>query len=64
MQDKPASHDGDGAPGRIVDSLKGKGGHLIAPPEGFIVKGNEGPLKQGELERAAQFLFAYNIIYL
>jgi hypothetical protein len=25
----------------------------VAPPEGFIVKGREGPLKDGELERAA-----------
>ena len=37
----------------IADSLKGKGGHLVAQPEGFIVEGREGPLKQGELERAA-----------
>jgi flavodoxin len=40
------------AAGRIADSLKGKGGHLVTPPEGFIVMGNEGPLKEGELERA------------
>jgi hypothetical protein len=26
---------------------------LIAPPEGFSVKGSEGPLKEGELERPA-----------
>jgi flavodoxin len=41
------------AAGRIADSLKGKGGHLAAPLEGFIIEGNEGPLKEGELERAA-----------
>ncbi len=41
------------AAGRIANSLKGKGGYLAAAPEGFIVEGNEGPLKQGELERAA-----------
>ncbi len=41
------------AAGRIANTLKGKGGYLAAPPEGFIVEGNEGPLKQGELERAA-----------
>ncbi len=41
------------AAGRITDSLKGKGGYLAPPPEGFIVEDNEGPLKQGELERAA-----------
>lgn len=41
------------AAGRIANSLKDKGGHLVAPPEGFLVKGTEGPLKEGELERAA-----------
>ncbi len=43
------------AAGRIADSLKGKGGYLMVPPEGFIVEGNKGPLKQGELERAADW---------
>jgi flavodoxin I len=37
---------------RIANSLKSKGGNLIVPPEGFFVTGKEGPLKQGELERA------------
>jgi flavodoxin I len=41
------------AAGKIASSLKGKGGTLAAPPEGFIVKDREGPLKEGELERAA-----------
>lgn len=41
------------AAGKIADNLKGKGGTLVASPEGFFVKGKEGPLKQGELERAA-----------
>lgn len=41
------------AAGRIADSLKDKGGHLAALPEGFIVMGIKGPLKPGELERAA-----------
>ena len=41
------------ADGRIADILKDKGGRLAAPPEGFIVKGQKGPLKEGELERAA-----------
>ncbi len=41
------------AAGRITNSLKSKGGHLAAEPEGFIVEDSEGPLKQGELERAA-----------
>ena len=43
------------AAGRIADSLKRKGGTLIASPEGFFVKGKEGPLKEGELERAADW---------
>ncbi len=34
-------------------SLKTKGGTLILSPEAFFVKGKEGPLKEGELERAA-----------
>jgi len=41
------------AAGRIVGNLKGKGGNLVASPEGFFVKGTEGPLREGELERAA-----------
>ncbi|MFX1537288.1 MAG: flavodoxin family protein [Promethearchaeota archaeon] len=40
------------AAGRIADVLKRQGGILIAEPEGFIVKGTKGPLKEGELERA------------
>ena len=41
------------AAGRIAGSLKGKGVSLIGSPEGFFVKGTEGPLKEGEVERAA-----------
>jgi flavodoxin len=41
------------AGGRIADSLKKKGGSLVGSPEGFFVKGGEGPLNDGELERAA-----------
>ncbi len=37
----------------IADQLKRKGGDLLAAPEGFIVAKSEGPLKTGELERAA-----------
>ncbi|WP_455463049.1 flavodoxin family protein [Candidatus Hodarchaeum mangrovi] len=37
---------------RIADSLKKKGGILLIQPEGFIVEGIKGPLKEGELERA------------
>jgi flavodoxin len=41
------------AAGRIASSLQDKGGRLAAAPEGFIVKGREGPLDSGEAERAA-----------
>lgn len=37
----------------ISDRLVKKGGELIAPPEGFFVQGMEGPLKEGEPERAS-----------
>ena len=40
---------------RIADILKKGGGDLIAPPEGFFVADTEGPLKEGELERAAKW---------
>ena len=43
------------AAGRIANSLKRNGGTLIASPEAFFVKGKEGPLKEGELERAASW---------
>ena len=43
------------AAGRIASNLKGKSGNLVASPEGFFVKGKEGPLKEGELERAASW---------
>ncbi len=39
----------------IADRLRKKGGELIIAPEGFLVKGTEGPLKEGELERAADW---------
>ena len=34
-------------------TLRGKGGVRAAEPAGFIVEGSEGPLREGELERAA-----------
>lgn len=37
----------------IAESLQERGGELVAQPEGFLVMGEEGPLKDGELERAA-----------
>jgi len=39
----------------IADKLEKKGGELIILPEGFFVKGTEGPLKDGELERDADW---------
>jgi flavodoxin I len=39
----------------IADRLEKKGGELAIPPEGFFVEGIEGPLKEGELERAADW---------
>lgn len=38
---------------RIADHLKKAGGNLIVPPEGFFVKETEGPLQDGEIERAS-----------
>ena len=38
---------------RIAQNLESNGGNLLAPPEGFVVQGIEGPLRDGELERAA-----------
>jgi flavodoxin len=38
---------------RIASNLEKKGMTVVAPPEGFIVKGIKGPLVEGELERAA-----------
>jgi flavodoxin len=39
----------------IADGLVKKGGKLILPPEGFFVKASEGPMKDGELDRAAEW---------
>ena len=37
----------------IAEKLKKKRGNLAPDPEGFYVKGEKGPLKDGELERSA-----------
>ncbi len=39
----------------IAGKLKKKGGELVVSPEGFFVQDTEGPLKEGELERAAKW---------
>jgi flavodoxin len=41
------------AAGRIAKALKKKGGNLVRDPEPFFVNGTEGPLREGEAERAA-----------
>lgn len=40
---------------RIAADLTAKGAVMLAPPEPFYVKGRNGPLKDGELEHAAQW---------
>jgi flavodoxin I len=39
----------------IASRLKKAGGSEVMPPEGFFVQASEGPLKDGELERAAEW---------
>lgn len=39
----------------IAKRLVKKGGNLLIHPEGFLVTGEQGPLKEGELERAAKW---------
>ncbi len=41
---------------RMAKQLQKCGVELVVPPEGFIVKDTEGPLKEGELERAAKWV--------
>jgi flavodoxin len=40
----------------IAKALVKQGGVLAAPAEGFFVTGEQGPLKDGELERAAAWI--------
>jgi len=39
----------------IANRLEKKGGELVVPPKGFYVDDTEGPLLEGELERAADW---------
>lgn len=39
----------------ILDGLVKKGGLQVMPSEGFFVNGSEGPLADGEIERAAEW---------
>lgn len=50
-----AAGDNAWAATRISDLLEKAGATVVAPPEGFIVQGTEGPLRDGELERAAEW---------
>jgi flavodoxin len=43
------------AAGTIAKALEKKGGQLVAPGEGFYVTGEQGPLKDSELERAGDW---------
>lgn len=45
----------DYAASSIARKMKKKGAILIAEPEGFLVKDSEGPLKEGELKRTAEW---------
>jgi hypothetical protein len=38
---------------KIAKHLKKKGGKLVVDGEGFFVTGGKGPLREGEVERAA-----------
>lgn len=40
---------------RIAKQLQNSGGEIIAEAIGFYVKGKEGPLEEGELERAKEW---------
>lgn len=40
---------------KMADAIAAKGGTLALPPEPFIVTGKKGPLKDGELLRAAEW---------
>lgn len=45
---------GDAA-GKIAKALEKAGGEVISKPQGFIVEGGEGPLKEGEVDRAIEW---------
>jgi flavodoxin len=40
----------------LAKRLKAKGGIIAVEPQGFLVKDSEGPLAEGELERAATWI--------
>lgn len=48
---------------KMAKTIADKGGKLIVPPEGFIVKGKEGPMAEGEIEKAQKWIAGYAKIY-
>lgn len=40
---------------KIAEGLKARGATMVAPPEAFYVTGKKGPLRDGDLERAASW---------
>lgn len=51
------------AAGRLAKDLTKRGGILIAKPQGFIVKDKEGPLQQGEIERATEWAKSIKVLF-
>ena len=47
--------DGYAALSILASALESKSGILVQPAEGFLVKGEQGPLVPGELERAVEW---------
>jgi flavodoxin len=47
---------------RIAQGLERNGGKLLVPPEGFVVLDTRGPLKKGELERAAGWAKGIDVV--
>ena len=45
---------GDAA-SRISQSLEKAGGKIISKPKGFVVEGTDGPLKEGEVDKAIEW---------
>jgi hypothetical protein len=43
------------AAGTLAKLARAKGGTVVGEPVGFLVAGTEGPLLEGELERAVRF---------
>ncbi len=44
------------AAGKMNKALERKGGNSVKSPEGFFVEGTKGPIKDGELERANNWI--------